>query len=110
MLAEKYEITLPEVDENGLLIDPQQWDESVAQLMAAEKGILVLTDAHWRIIHALRNYYAEFKVAPAMSRLCRKEGLSTNCVHELFCTCLTAWQVSGLPNPGEEAKSYMSAM
>jgi len=110
MFAEKFEITLPELDEFGLLVDPQQWDENVAQLLAAEKELPVLTDAHWKIIYALRKHYAEFKVAPAMSRLCRREGMHISCVQELFCTCLTAWQVSGLPNPGEEAKSYLSAM
>ncbi len=110
MLAEKYEYYLPDLDENGLLVDPLQWTESVAQLLAEEKGLPVLTNAHWKIIRALRRHYAEFKVPPAMSRLCREQGMSVNCVHELFCTCLTAWQVSGLPDPGEEAKSYMSAM
>jgi len=110
MLAEKYEVSLPEFDENGLLVDPQQWDEALAQLLAEEKGLRVLNQAHWKIIYALRNYYAEYKVPPAMSRICRKEGMDINCVHELFCTCLNAWQVAGLPNPGEEAKSYLSAM
>ena len=110
MLAEKHAINLPDLDEHGLLIDPQQWNEAVAQLLAAEKGISVLTDAHWAIIHALREHYAKFEFPPAMSHLCRKQGMSINCAHELFYTCLTAWQVSGLPNPGEEAKSYLSAM
>jgi len=27
-----------------------------------------------------------------------------------FTTCLGAWRVAGLPNPGEEAKSYLNDM
>jgi len=110
MLAEKRAVEVPDQDENGLLLDMQQWSESVAILIAEQNGIDELTEAHWAFIQALRAYYLEFKVAPPMSLLCRKQGISTNCVQKLFCNCLTAWRVAGLPDPGEEAKSYLSAM
>ncbi|NOZ52037.1 MAG: TusE/DsrC/DsvC family sulfur relay protein [Gammaproteobacteria bacterium] len=110
MLAKKYDIVLPEQDENGLLLNMQQWHEDVALLIAAQNGIDQLTEAHWQFIYALRAYYSEFNVAPPMSLLCRKQGIDTNCVQKLFCNCLTAWRVAGLPDPGEEAKSYLSAM
>jgi len=109
-LAERHEVEIPVQDENGLLLDMHQWDEDVAVLIARQNGIEALSDAHWEFIHALRAYYLEFEVAPAMSLLCRKQGINTNCVQKLFCSCLTAWRVAGLPDPGEEAKSYLSAM
>jgi len=28
--------------------------------------------------------------------------------HQLFSSCKTLWLIAGLPNPGEEAKSYMN--
>jgi tRNA 2-thiouridine synthesizing protein E len=31
-------------------------------------------------------------------------------VNDLFGYCLVAWRVAGLPNPGEEARSYLGSM
>jgi TusE/DsrC/DsvC family sulfur relay protein len=97
-------------DENGLLTEPRVWNEDLAKLLAAQVGIGRLTDAHWKIIQSLRSYYAEFSVAPAMLQICKDLNMSKYCVHDLFHTCLNAWIVAGLPNPGEEAKSYLSDM
>ncbi len=101
---------LPELDENGLLKDPATWTESVARELAARDGIDELTADHWKIIHALREYYAKFGVAPAISQVCHDEGHDWHWAHDLFHTCLNAWRISGLPDPGEEAKSYLSGM
>ncbi|MGD8576209.1 MAG: TusE/DsrC/DsvC family sulfur relay protein [Thiohalophilus sp.] len=100
----------PEVDENGLIIDPKQWDEELARSMAQEVGVAPLTDDHWLVIYSLRNYYKQFGVAPAMSAVCHRLGKEKFWVHDLFQSCLNAWRVAGLPNPGEEAKSYLSDM
>lgn len=111
MLARKFdEVILPELDEMGLLVDSTLWNESVAWQIAELNELGSLTQDHWRIIYALRAHFNQFGVPPAMSQLCRKQGMELNCIHRLFCNCLNAWRVSGLPDPGEEAKSYMSAM
>jgi tRNA 2-thiouridine synthesizing protein E len=110
MYAEKLDTTPPELDEYGLLVDFQQWNESVAHLLARQNNVGPLTEAHWRFIRALRNYYRKYRFPPAMSLICRREGMDNHCVQRLFCTCLNAWRVAGLPDPGEEAKSYLSAM
>ena len=101
---------LPATDEHGLLKDPHHWNEAVARELAARDGIDELTADHWTIIRALREYYAKFGVAPAMSNICRPYGQDWHWVHDLFHTCLGAWRVAGLPDPGEEAKSYLSDM
>lgn len=97
-------------DEYGLLRNPDTWDESVAREIAAQLGLPELTDSHWKVIYALRDHYAEFGVAPPVTNICRAEGKHWSWVHDLFDSCLNAWRVAGLPNPGEEAKSYMSDM
>jgi tRNA 2-thiouridine synthesizing protein E len=97
-----------EYDEDGLLRNPQQWSEAVAGHIARELGLGELTDDHWQVIRALRAYYAEYGVAPAMIRVCRQHDRGLDWVHGLFESCLNAWRVAGLPNPGEEAKSYLS--
>ena len=97
-----------EFDEYGLLRDPATWSEDLARDIARQLGIGELTEGHWQVIRTLRDYYARFGVAPAMRHVCRTLGQDRHWVHELFQTCLNAWCVSGLPNPGEEAKAYMS--
>jgi tRNA 2-thiouridine synthesizing protein E len=107
MYAKKFELNPPELDDNGLLLYPELWDEAVADYIAVQNEVGPLTQAHWRLIRALREYYAKFGAPPAMSLLCRKQGIETDCIQRLFCTCMIAWRVAGLPDPGEEAKSYL---
>jgi tRNA 2-thiouridine synthesizing protein E len=99
-----------EFDEDGLLKYPELWDEAVAAEIARREGIGELTDDHWVVIRTLREHYAQYGVAPAMTHVCHTHGKDRHWVHDLFHTCLGAWRVAGLPNPGEEAKSYLSAM
>lgn len=110
MYAKQLEALQPDLDESGLLRDTQQWNESVAYWLAQKNDVGPLTPAHWRFIYALRAYYVKYKFPPAMSLICKKEGMDSHCVQRLFCTCLNAWRIAGLPDPGEEAKSYLSAM
>jgi len=97
-------------DDYGLLVNPDDWNEAVAIIIANRNGIEKLTANHWKIIHALREHYARFGVAPTMHNICRAYGHKSNWAHDLFHTCLNAWRVAGLPDPGEEAKSYLSDM
>jgi len=50
-------------DEYGFLADSGQWNEAVAEALAAEDG-LQLTPAHWEIIQFMRAYYAEYQHQP----------------------------------------------
>jgi tRNA 2-thiouridine synthesizing protein E len=43
-----------------------------------------------------------------MSQICRTHGMDRKAVQRLFGSCRQAWRVAGLPNPGEEALSYMA--
>lgn len=97
-------------DEDGLLINPAQWNETMARQIAQREGIGSLTDEHWQVIRSLRQHYAKFGVAPAMSHVSRAHGKDKHWIHDLFHSCLTAWRVAGLPNPGEEAKAYLNDM
>lgn len=100
----------PVLDEDGLLLNPEDWDESVAEQLAHQLGIKQLSADHWVVITALRDYHAKFGVAPSLNSICYRYKKDQLWVHDLFHTCLNAWIVAGLPNPGEEAKSYLSDM
>jgi TusE/DsrC/DsvC family sulfur relay protein len=56
------EISVP-TDEEGYLIDPSDWDESVAQALARREDI-VLTDDHWRVLRFMREFLDEHQLIP----------------------------------------------
>lgn len=99
----------PLLDDYGLLENPDDWSPELAQRLAANAGIGPLTDRHWAFLMSLRDYYRKFHAPPPPHKICHDLHLTRNCGHLLFDTCLSAWRIAGLPDPGEEAKSYLSA-
>jgi tRNA 2-thiouridine synthesizing protein E len=94
-------------DQDGFIRDPNNWDESLARVLAAREGIARLDDSHWRVIHQLRTHYFETGGVPVMRHICREAGLEEHCVSDLLSDPRRAWRIAGLPNPGEEAKAYI---
>lgn len=56
------------VDEEGYLVNLDDWNEAVATELARREGV-ELTAAHWEIIQVLRSFYQNFEHAPAMRPL-----------------------------------------
>jgi tRNA 2-thiouridine synthesizing protein E len=54
---------MPEVDAEGYLIDPADWNEAVAEAFARQENIQ-LTDDHWDVIRFIRADYDEHQVIP----------------------------------------------
>jgi tRNA 2-thiouridine synthesizing protein E len=99
----------PELDEYGLLLDPDTWTPELARELARQAGVGPLTQDHWAFLMSLRDYYRKFHAPPPPHKVCHDLHLQHNCGHVMFDTCLTAWRIAGLPDPGEEAKAYLSA-
>ena len=59
-----------EVDHEGYLVNPADWEAAVAVYMAELDG-LVLGDDHWLLIDFLNRFYAEYQIAPEMPVLAR---------------------------------------
>jgi TusE/DsrC/DsvC family sulfur relay protein len=77
-----------EIDSEGYLVDPTQWDEALAETFAAEENI-ELTPTHWEVIRFMRHYYEEHLVAPdarfAIRHLANEFGQEArNKLFELF--------------------------
>lgn len=50
------------VDEQGFLVDPEEWSERVAETMARAQGI-ELTDEHWAVVRFMRSFLEQHGVA-----------------------------------------------
>lgn len=93
-------------DGDGFLTDPEKWNEDLARQIATEDGVGELNEEHWAIIHFLRENYLNGGL-PAVSHVCHVNNFERQCLPGLFKSARSAWRVSGLPNPGEEARAYM---
>lgn len=56
------EFDMPELDAEGYLVDPAEWNEDIARKLAQSENI-ELGDDHWDVIHFMRGYYEEHQVA-----------------------------------------------
>jgi tRNA 2-thiouridine synthesizing protein E len=89
------------VDEDGFLENPEIWNAQVATDFATTEGVEALTEAHWKVINYLRNYYLEFGIAPMIRKLCKETGFKLNEIYELFPSgpAKGACKLAGLPKP-----------
>ncbi len=90
------------LDADGFLAETESWDRSTATRIA--------TLAHWAILCYLRSHYLVQGTLPWEAHVCRELGMRKGCIHSLFGGPLTAWQVAGLPDPGEEARAYLLSL
>jgi TusE/DsrC/DsvC family sulfur relay protein len=91
-----------ELNEEGFLTDPNQWDKQVAEALAkAAEGIENLTQEHWAIIEFIRNHFLETNLAPMVRSICKTTGLPLRRIYELFPSgpAKGACKVAGLPKP-----------
>jgi tRNA 2-thiouridine synthesizing protein E len=95
------------LDAEGFVRDPNLWDPDLAGQIAARLGLDALQPSHWAVIDYLREHYLADGTLPWEGNLCRDLDLVEHCVHRLFGGPLAAWKIAGLPDPGEEARTYM---
>ena len=96
-----------ETDEEGYLVDLNEWNEDVAKILAEQENVN-MTDQHWEVINFLREYYNEFQIAPAVRVLTKAIGKqlgpdkgNSKYLYELFPygPAKQACKIAGLPKP-----------
>ena len=100
------EITL--FDEYGYLLNQDLWSEQFGEQIAVQEGVGPLTEKHWIVVNHVREKFFRLGGLPNMRRVCRETALSKTQIYTLFGSCLAIWRIAGLPNPGEEARAYMT--
>jgi len=91
-----------EVNEEGFLVNPQEWDKETAELLAREEeGIQELTEDHWAVVKYIRDYYLEKNLAPMVRKVCKTTGFQLRYIYELFPSgpAKGACKIAGLPKP-----------
>lgn len=90
-----------EVDEDGFMENPSEWDSNIALALASTENLTELTENHWKLINYLREYYAQFGIAPMIRKLCKETGFTLKEVYELFPSgpAKGACKVAGLSKP-----------
>ena len=97
----EYKDVKVEVDEDGFIQQPEQWNEEVAKALATTEDVEEMTEAHWKIVHYLRDYYKQFGIAPMIRKLCKETGFSLKQIYELYPSgpAKGASKVAGLTKP-----------
>ena len=90
-----------DIDAEGFLTDPAQWNESIAGAIAAENGIPELTDRHWQVVRYMRERYLQTGAAPSIRSLGKESGVPVKELYELFPKgpAKLAAKIGGIPKP-----------
>lgn len=96
-----------ETDEDGYLLNLEDWSEDVANYIASTEEV-EMTSAHWEVVNFLREYYHEYQIAPmikilikAMKEKFGPEKGNNAYLYELYPSgpAKQACKIAGLPKP-----------
>jgi TusE/DsrC/DsvC family sulfur relay protein len=101
MSTATYAGTPVEVDAGGFMADPEQWNEQIAEQIAAENGIDQLTERHWMVINYMRQSYLDDGSAPSIRTLGKASGVPIKELYQLFPKgpAKRAAKIAGIPKP-----------
>jgi len=98
------------IDEEGYLLNFEDWNEKIACALAEKEGIsdqCPLTKERMEVIYFLRDYYKKFNSFPIVRFVCKNVHQPANCEYELFMDPIKAWKIAGLPRPTTEVFAYI---
>jgi len=95
------------VDEEGFLINPEQWTEAFA---ASALGLLPrsLSVQHKDVLYFVRKKYLHLGALPPVRYVCKSIGMEKSELKVLFGSCLQLWRAAGLTSPDDEIRSHMN--
>lgn len=87
------------LDDEGYLINVNDWNEGVARALARREGMDELTKDRFEIILFMRDYYLKYSAFPILRGVCRNAHKPKDCFSDLFLDPVKAWKIAGLPVP-----------
>ena len=91
-----------EMNDEGFLVHPADWNEDLALFLAKkEENLDALTEQHWAVIRFIRKHFEEKQSAPMVRSICKTTGVPLKQVYELFPSgpAKGACKLAGLPKP-----------
>ena len=90
-----------DLDAEGFLTDPEQWNEQIARAIAGENSIPELTDRHWLVVKFMRERYLETGTAPSIRSLGKESGVPIKELYQRFPKgpAKLAAKIGGIPKP-----------
>ena len=90
-----------EVNDDGFMLNPDQWSPEIAAELAQEAGNDPLTEKHWEVIDFCRRDAAAKGTPPGVRRITKNTGVSMKEMYGLFPggPGILAARLSGLTKP-----------
>lgn len=91
-----------EVNEDGFLLRPEEWNDDMARFLARHaEGLEDLTEEHWSVIRFIREHFLAHQGAPMVRAVCKGTGLALRRIYDLFPSgpARGACKLAGLPKP-----------
>jgi tRNA 2-thiouridine synthesizing protein E len=73
-----------QMNDEGFMTDPNEWNKELAVVIASEEGITEMTDEHWKVIDYCRDVGMESGSAPTLRNITNGAGVSTKELFGLF--------------------------
>ena len=73
-----------QVNDEGFLTNPAEWNKEIAAVIAAEEGIPEMTPAHWKVIDFARTAGASSGSSPTLRQITNGAGVTTKELFALF--------------------------
>ena len=90
-----------DVNDEGFLTDPSQWNEEIATELARREGIDPMTDRHWEVVRFMRAEYESKGTGPTVRVLGKTSGVPVKELYQLFPKgpAKLAAKIAGIPKP-----------
>ena len=105
-----YEDQTIDLDDEGYLLNFEDWDEKVACALADKEGVsqeCPLTQERMEILKFLRDYYNKFEAFPILRAVCKNVKQAKDCEYQQFPDPIVAWKIAGRPKPTTEVFAYI---
>ena len=102
----KYDDITITVDDEGYLLNSEEWDEKVACALTRtveDVDDCDITEERIEILKFMRDYFNRFESFPIVRHVCKNVHQEKECLYEQFIDPLKAWKIAGLPKPTPDA-------
>ncbi|OGW27523.1 MAG: hypothetical protein A2X59_06280 [Nitrospirae bacterium GWC2_42_7] len=96
-----------DLDDEGYLVNPDDWNEKVACAIAEREDVEELTKDRMDIIKFMREHYKKYNFFPILNAVCLNIHQPRECVKQQFIEPIKAWKIAGLPKPLEQVIVYL---